>query len=193
MLPAILAFTGMGLADRYVLEAFRGVESVGVYSFYSYIKIAILTLVEGSLFALFQPKVLRASEAGSLEESRRLLRQLARHALLLTTLLCTAAALLIRPVVWLTGKPVYGEDLDAFGVILGLTLVTVSVNVLRVALYARHADRALFGLGLFGFIATVSLATLLIPLWGLVGAALAALGGFVSVALGALWVLRSGT
>jgi O-antigen/teichoic acid export membrane protein len=192
LFSALLAASSMNLADRYALEAFRGPEQLGVYTFYTNVRTAILSFLEIGVFNLFEPRIVVAYQKGRDEEAGRLMRRLLAGLMALGAVLVGLALLLIHPVVRLIGKPVYGEHLVTFALVLGLTVVHALMNLPLLVLYARRADGQRLLVCLAGLAAAVCLNCLLVPLFGLNGAALATLGAFSLVVLASLWFLRRG-
>jgi O-antigen/teichoic acid export membrane protein len=192
LLLALLATSGANMADRYALEALRGPEDLGVYTFYGNVRTAILSLLEIGIFNLVEPRIVAAYQRGQLDEYRRLMRNLLGGLLGLGALLTAAAVLLIRPVVALVGKPVYGEHLDTFGLVLVLTVVHAVMNLPLLALYARRMDWRRLLVSLLGLAAAVALNLLLVPSLGMNGAALATIGAFALIALASLGFVRRG-
>jgi O-antigen/teichoic acid export membrane protein len=190
LLGSTLAYTAMYAADRYALESFRGTEEVGVYTFYGYVRNAIVSLLEIGLVSLIQPRVVAAYQRGDAAEYGRLMHGLLLGLLGLSGLLCAAAALLLGPVVRLIDKPVYGDYPGAFGLVLAFTIAGAVVNVPLLALYARHRDRQTLLACLAGLGVAVAANLLLVPPFGPAGAAAATLCGFVSVGAGSLLFLR---
>jgi O-antigen/teichoic acid export membrane protein len=190
LLGSSLAFSGMGLADRYALQAYQGSEQVGVYTFYSYVRNAIQSLIEIGLWNLYQPRVVAASQNGNHAEYRRLLLHLLVAVGGAATGLCLLAALLIHPVALTIGKPIYGQHLDTFWLVLLLTIVASLVNVPLLAFYARHRDRLTLALSLFGLNLAILFNWLLVPVYGLNGAALATLVAYTLFGATSLGFLR---
>ncbi len=190
LLVSSLAFNGMNMVDRYALEMYHGSEPLGVYTFYSYARNAIQSLIDIGLWNLYQPRVVAAYQNGDLLEYRRLLRHLLRALCGVGTGLCIVAALSIRPVAFVTGKSIYGEHLVTFWLVLLLTMVASLVNVPLLALYARHRDRLTLALSVFGLGLAILLNGLFVPVHGLKGAAVATLTAYALLGATILWFLR---
>jgi O-antigen/teichoic acid export membrane protein len=189
LMSANLAFSGMNLADRYALEFWRGLEQVGVYSSYSYVRNAIGSLLEVGVLNLFQPQLIAAYQEGRTADCRRLIQQLLAAIVGLCGLLCALAALLIHPVLVVIDRPIYGEHLRTFWMILVLTLATAVLNLPLLVLYARHADRQRLVVSLMGLTVAIILNVLLVPGLGMNGAVLATLGATGVVGAACFWIL----
>ena len=190
LLGSTLAFSGMGMVDRYALKTYQGSEQLGVYTFYSYVRNAIQSLLDIGLWNLYQPRVVAAYQNGDRAEYRRLLRHLLAALGGVATALCLLAALLVRPVALITGKSIYLQHLDTFYLVLLLTIVASVVNVPLLALYARHRDRLTLALSLFGLSLAGLFNWLFVPVYGLNGAATSTLAAYSLFGAASLWFLR---
>jgi O-antigen/teichoic acid export membrane protein len=189
-LVSTLSYTAIGVTDRFTVQHFWGLELTGVYTFYLYVRSAIQSLLEVGVGLAYQPRVLVAFQNGRLDEYRRLMREFKAIALGLGLLMAAAAAVLIGPVVSLTGQPIYGEHLTTFWVVLALPLVALFVNIVQLDLYARHRDRCIVAGSASGLAASVLFNLLLVPPLGILGAALATLAALGTIALLSLAFLR---
>jgi O-antigen/teichoic acid export membrane protein len=186
-----LAFLAAASLDRYAVRHFAGAEAVGVYGFYLSVQGAIQSLLGGGLVSVYQARIVLVGQRGQLGESRRLLWQLAAGVVLGWTVLAALAALLIGPVIRLVGRPVYAEHLDAFWLVLLIPPVQVLASLVQLALYARHLDRPIFCSSGVALVAAAVFNAVLVPAFGLPGAAVATLGA-LAVAGAVAWLfLRS--
>jgi O-antigen/teichoic acid export membrane protein len=174
-LGATLALRTVFSIDRYALEASWGAEAVGVYTLYASIRNAIQSLLDMGVMAVLRPKVVRAWQVGDMEQYRHLMRNLTIATTGTAMALCLAAAVGIVPVLWFVGNPVYGEHLVTYWIVLAVTLVAALADVPHTALYAREKDRAIIVSTALSLGAAVVLNLVLVPHYGLPGAALATL------------------
>jgi O-antigen/teichoic acid export membrane protein len=85
--------------------------------------------------------------------------------------------LAIDPVLAFTGRSVYAENRVVFHILLGAAAVRCLADVAIYALYARHRDMVLVAVNVGAFALTLTANFLLLPRWGLQGAATAAVIG----------------
>lgn len=187
-----LAILVMSTLDRYSVRWFVGEEASGVYVFYLSVRSAIQSLLEVGVVPLFQTRILLAGHRGDLHEYRRLFRDLSAIVVIAGFALAGGAALMIGPLIRVTGKSAYASHLDAYGLILLLPVVQTLVALIQLALYSRRLDRPILASSLVGLIASAALNAALVPVFGLAGAALASISA-LSAAGGVGWAFLPGT
>jgi O-antigen/teichoic acid export membrane protein len=191
-LGATLALRGVLSIDRYALQAVWGAEAVGVYTFYVSIRNAIQSLLDMGVVAVMRPRIIGAYQGGRMEEYRGLMRNLALAIGGMAAVLCLVAALGISSLLAFVGNPLYGEHLSAFWILLAVTFVAALGDVPHVALYAMEKDHAIVVSTVLGLVGAVVLNILLVPSYGLAGAALATLIACAIIALAKTGFLRVG-
>ena len=189
-LGATLAYRAFLSVDRYSLQHFWGLESVGVYTFYANIRNAIHGFLEAGVLFILRPRVVAAYEQGDVARYRRELLRMLSMAIGLLILLSIAALLTLDPVLRLVGSPGYSEHRNLIWPLLLITAVLALAEIPRTALYAQHKDRPLIASSWISFAAAVVLNLILVPIRGLMGAATATLlaGGITLMIL--LWLAR---
>jgi O-antigen/teichoic acid export membrane protein len=188
-LGATLATAAMGTVDRYALRHFRGNDAVGVFTFFMFARGAIQGLTDVGVGLVLQPRIVKARQQGEHEKYGRLMLGLFAGTLGCALVLIALAAVLIQPALAVIGRPEYGKELSAFWVVLGLTLVATLADVPHTALYARHLDRAIVVCGFLGLVTAVVANLVLVPRFGVIGAAVATTCGFAAVGLSRTWAL----
>lgn len=175
-----LALRGAAAAERYLLEAFHPSAVVGVYVFYSGLVGGLLALAEAVVSGLWPRLVQSAPEASQWQEQ---LRRLRRSLLLLASGAAVAGAVAVAiAAVALRGSP-YQAGLPAFGVLLAALAVTIVSWAPHYALYALRRDRAVAYGNVATLVGLLLAGLLLIPAWGALGAACAALAGAIASAV----------
>jgi O-antigen/teichoic acid export membrane protein len=190
-LVSSMAFRGVVSADRYALDHYTGTEAVGVFTLYVGIRNAIQSLLDMGVIAVLRPKVIQAYQTGEMDTYKTLMRQLTVAVTSLGVVLCLAGAIGIWPLLAIVKNPIYSEHLPAYWLILGMTLAWTLGDIPQTALYARDKDRAIVVTSVIGFAVAVAANVLLVPRFGIVGAALATLVALVVMAaLKAAWAAR---
>jgi O-antigen/teichoic acid export membrane protein len=187
---ATLALMAMRTIDRYVLRYFWNDEAVGVLTFFLFVRNAIQGLIDAGITFVMQPRIVAAHQSGRLDEYARLMRNLFKSVVAAVGGLCVLAALLIRPVLQLIGRPEYAREMAAFFAVLALAVVAAVSDVPHTALYARHLDRAIIMCALLGLGVALVANLLLVPAFGVLGSVLATTSGFAVMGLFGSWVLR---
>jgi O-antigen/teichoic acid export membrane protein len=189
-LGATLALRGVFSVDRYSLQAFWGAEAVGVYTFYASIRNAIQSLLDMGVLAVLRPRIISAYQGGHAAEYRSLMVSLTAAMVGTALALCLVAAIGVYPLLAFVSNPIYAEHLRAYWIMLGVTLVAALGDVPHLGLYAGERDRDIIVSSLCGLVVAVALNILLVPRFGLGGAALATLIACTVVTGAKAWFLR---
>ena len=178
------------LADRYILHFLLDDRAVGVYSFYGSIANVLPALVSATFSAILVPRVIQSYQAGNLSAYRRYFRTLS-----LGTVGISVAAI---PVVFVAvsllqpylGRPEYERGLPTFGVLLASTAVAGAAQLPGIALYARRDDLRQLLAVLIAAVTNTVLNFVLIPLYGMIGAAWATVLAYSAMGLFQLYHTR---
>jgi O-antigen/teichoic acid export membrane protein len=155
-----------------------------VFTFFVFVRSAIQGLIDVGVVFVLQPRIVMARQSGDQRAYERLMLSLLAGVLGCAVALSGLAAVLIEPVLALIGRPEYAKELPAFWMVLGLTIVAALADVPQAGLYARHLDRAIVACALIGLAVAIAANLLLVPRFGIVGAAAATTCGFAAVGLG---------
>lgn len=188
-LVSTVATTGMSTVDRYALDYALGKSAVGVFTFFMFARSAIQGLTEVGVRLVLQPRIVIAQQTGAHDQYARLMMTLFAGTLAGALVLSLLAAVAIEPALLLIGRPEYRAELPAFWMVLALTVVATVADVPHAGLYARHLDRAILICGVVGLLAAVVANLLLVPPFGIIGAAAATTCGFAVLGLSRTWAL----
>ncbi|MCA6117800.1 polysaccharide biosynthesis C-terminal domain-containing protein [Bradyrhizobium sp. WSM 1738] len=180
--PFMLTAAGalvISYVDRFVIDVFVGRDALGVYTFYSTILIGLLSL-GGSVSHQFLPKVIAGYSAG-VDAYRTALRSFLWSMLALalgTVIICGFA---MAPMLSLLGLSTYASGVGVFYAMLPGIFLRMLADVPSYALYAARSDNDLLICNLGSAAMSALLNVLLVPVYGIYGAAVA--GGIASAAL----------
>jgi O-antigen/teichoic acid export membrane protein len=187
--PFLLTAAGaltISYVDRFVIDAWVGRGPLGIYTFYSTIMIGMLSL-GASVSHQFLPKIIEAWSAGA-DAYRKAVRSFFWSLTSVAVGMLVLAAGLITPLLATLQLPQYAASVGVFFVMLPGILLRIMTDVPSYALYAARADTSLLICNLGCAIAAILLNLVLVPSFGIYGAALS--GSIASGALlVALWVL----
>jgi O-antigen/teichoic acid export membrane protein len=181
---ATVALMGIQYADRYFLQHYYGEATVGIYTFYAQIANAVQIFVFTGIIMILYPKIVAAYQQGRLGEYRLLMRKLGLGVTGAVVVLVCAVAAAIKPILVVVGKPIYSEHLTIFWIMLGSVVLLTCSYIPHYALYAKHRDKEIIVSTVVAFGVAIVANGLLVPRYGLHGAAfatmaaLAVLGGF---------------
>lgn len=159
--------------DRFVVSFFLGLELTGVYTFFWSFANVVNSLV---LHGTMQPRIPQLVIAAR-DPDPNVLRRIERRVQIETASwafgLALAAIAVMPFVLSYLGRPLLQDNVAVFYLIMLAALVRVSADCYGYMLLALHRDRAIAVISLLGAAASALLNTILIPLVGLWGAALA--------------------
>lgn len=180
--PFMLTSVGalvISYVDRFVIDRYVGREALGIYTFYSTVLIGLLSL-GSSISHQFLPKIISAYAVGA-AAYRNTLRSFLRSLFLVALGTTIGSGLLMGPMLEMLGLAVYASGIWVFYAMLPGALLRILADVPSYALYAARSDNYLLFCNLGAALVSTLLNVLLIPLFGLYGAALT--GGIASAAL----------
>jgi O-antigen/teichoic acid export membrane protein len=156
--------------DRFIIDEFQGREPLGIYTFYSTIAIGLLSL-GASVSHQYLPKVIAGYNESPMAY-RASLRTFILALAGITIAVTAISGLAIKPLLSLAGLSTYEASVSVFWLMLPGVLLRVLCDVPSYALYAAHADKNLLYCNLSSALVSIALNFLLIPKFGIHGAAL---------------------
>ncbi|MDD4050944.1 MAG: polysaccharide biosynthesis C-terminal domain-containing protein [candidate division Zixibacteria bacterium] len=180
---ATLSFEGIQYVDRYFLQHFRGDAMVGIYTFYTGIANVIQTFTFSGVIMILYPQIIAAYQRSDFPLYRRLMKKMALGTVGSLVILTALALILIKPVLHLIDRPLYAEHMSVFYIILfSVGLMTLSY-LPHYALYAKRRDSAIIAATVTGLGFALAANAVLVPRFGLPGAAAATAGAIAVMAL----------
>jgi O-antigen/teichoic acid export membrane protein len=180
------ASIGLLFLDRFVINAYRGLEEVGIYTFFANITMALHTLVNTGVTLIRMPRLVRAHQAGDPAAFRAEFLRMVKITVGGTIGIAAVIGVAIFPVLHFVGKPIYARNVDVFYIMLAAASVRCVADLPVAALYAKELDLRLLGVFLASFVVSLVGNLLLVPLASIRGAALAANLAALAVLLGAI-------
>ena len=187
------AALGLLYVDRFIIEAYHGLEPVGIFTFFVGITTSLHTLVNTGVSLIRMPRLVRAHHDGDTSRFGRELGDMARA----TTVSAVGVAVLIGagivPILWIVGRAVYLENLGVFFLLLLAASIRCLADPALYALYARHQDLRLLAASAVAFGVSVIANFAFVPPLGISGAAIAAAAGaFALLGVAVVFVMRGG-
>ena len=158
--------------DRFLVSLFLGLELTGVYTFFWSIANVIHTL---ALFGTFQPHVAKLLEAGRgrLQDFYALLKRVGIETGGFAVVMAAGLALLVPYLLPYLDRPLLSSHIAVFGLVIVATLLKLAGDCYNYVLLAFHQDRAIVMIALAAIPLSALLNALMLPHWGLAGAATA--------------------
>lgn len=170
------------LSDRYILKYFHGDEAVGQYTFFYSIANVLQAFVFSGVVAVIYPKMIE-----SYQRKRKLslfanIRKLTLGTLYIILILSTALLLFMKPVLVVVGREGLLDYYDLFLLLIASTIVMVLSYIPHFALVAIEKEWLILKSTLISMIVSLTLNFLLIPSYGIYGAAISAIFAFTVLA-----------
>lgn len=160
--------------DRYMITLFLGLELTGLYVLFWSISNALANLVRTGTISIYRPRLI-----SSFVENGRLYRQIysscMKQALGISVILAMAAYGGLYMILPYLKEPLAEFYFGVYFLVLASFVVRMLYEVLGIVFYSQHQDIKTFVTGLFLLGASIIFPAILIPVWGLTGAAWAAL------------------
>ncbi|MCK4460424.1 MAG: polysaccharide biosynthesis C-terminal domain-containing protein, partial [candidate division Zixibacteria bacterium] len=188
---ATVSFVGIQYADRYFLQHYWGEAMVGVYTFYASISNTIHVFVFTGIIMLLYPRIISAYQQGRLDEYRVLMKKMSWGIIGGVVVLTLGAAALITPVLKLVGKQIYTDHLEIFWIMLASVVLLVIAYIPHYSLFVRKHDKAIVLSAVSALIVGLIANSVLVPRYGLMGAAISSLCSMTILAAVKSWAAWS--
>ena len=175
---------------RYMMERYVGRAELGIFASLSYVVLAISLLVT-ALGQTVSARLSRLYADGDVATFKKLLVELCAFGALIGVIGAPAAGALGRWALSTLYRPEYGEHLSVFVLLVLGGGFTAIGSFLGYALTAAHCFRPQLWTMLATCATTALCSRLLVPRFGMTGAALAVLASSVVFAAGGAWLVHS--
>lgn len=163
----------LSLADRFLIQAYLGSAKVGIYYLNYEVLPGIVLLVLGSLVAVMSPALIRLYDRLGREAASTSLNRHTTTFLFLSLPLATAIAVISRPLSAHLFRPAFADgSIVVPWIIFGLLGWNLGM-LLQQPFAFNRTTRPLLGYVAVGSCINIGLNVLLIPTWGIEGAAVA--------------------
>lgn len=182
LVPHLVMASGLIVADRFILEHYRSLNEVGVYSL-AYTFGMVMYLVTQSLSQAWLPMFFELA-SGAEENHKTLGRMCSGLAILLSELACLG--ILLSPAfVHIALDQRYREAAHIVPLVVMGYLFHALFSLFDLSILQTKRTAAVFGISLIAFAANLALNFALIPRWGMYGAAWATTLAYTVEAVGA--------
>lgn len=178
-----IALKTIEFANRYMIEYWCDLKSVGIFTFYSQIANMINVVIFTLFLMIIYPKLIVAVNAGDLVEYNRLKSLILKKVGIYSLILGVFTAVLIHPILYFINKEEYYTEIFTFYVLI-LSNIFLNISlVYHYVLYAFKKDRSLFVTTTVSALLSVGFNLIFIALFGVAGAAFALLLSYLTLAL----------
>ncbi|HBI22339.1 MAG TPA: hypothetical protein DDY37_07150 [Legionella sp.] len=175
--------------ERFFVDYYCGLSAVGIYTFYAGLSLTLHNLVNTGVSKMRLAPLLAAwkqnNRSAFHDESMRMLKETGAFVVLFVAFsLC-----LIYPFVNFINKPIYLTQLPIFYFLLFGAACRSIADIPLYTLYAQHSDRLLLLINLGAFCILLIGNAVLVPRYGLTGAALSSAAASLTLLIYALSVM----
>jgi len=177
LVPHLLAGLVLTMADRYMLDYFRDLTEVGIYSL-GYNLGSVMFFLAAAFEKSWFPFFFSTAES---KEAKEILPRVATYFATFSIFITLVLALFAREIVTLLADPSYMQAYTVIPVIaLGILFNSIYLIPVKIFFYNKKT-RAIFLFTGVAALVNIGLNLWLIPLYGMYGAAWATVGGYLSL------------
>ncbi|WP_422082727.1 polysaccharide biosynthesis C-terminal domain-containing protein [Ulvibacterium sp.] len=171
-----LSFQVIQFSDRYMIDFFYGKKLVGIYTAFAQFTNAIDVFAFSAITMVAYPKLVKSfKEKKKYEETKTIF---SKQLIGLSLILILAVGLVGPVILGFLDKEAILDELDTFYVLLGGVFLLIVSNIFHYDLYVKKMDAIILKVALAGMVTNVVLNLVLIPIYGIIGAAMATLMSF---------------
>lgn len=168
-----LCYKVIELSDRYFIQFFLGEASVGIYTFFGSIARVLQDIVSIGITATIFPLLITCYHNKDVEGWRLRIKQMSRDITIATILLFPLFIIGIYILLPILAKEQFTKELSSYIILLISNAILNLSLIPHYILYATRADFPLLYATLSSAILNIILNIILIPLYGIMGAAVA--------------------
>lgn len=185
ILYKIIEFSG-----RYFLNFYHSDAEVGVFTFFSGIANIIYVFVQTIVIIELYPKLIMAKDVNN-EEFFAILKIFKKQIIQYSILGFILSIIFIYPLLWFLDKTVLFDSLVSYIVLLVSTLLFCFSFIYHYALYTYKKDISILKATILSFVFNILLSFILIPIFGILGAAIAQLFSFCILLIAKLFFWKN--
>ena len=178
-----IAYKVIEFSDRYMIDYFLGKDSVGIYTFYSNIANALQAIVFTMVIMIYYPKMISLHKTQKFAEFKILVKKFYLEVILYSVIVSLILIVAINPLIEFLGKYEFLIEINSFYTLLVSVLILNLSFVPHYILYVQEKDLYIRNITVIGAVINIILNILLIPLIGVLGAAIATVLSYVAIFL----------
>jgi len=185
-LLSTMAMVGIQYIDRYFIQHFWGEAEVGFYTFYAQIANVIFVFIFTGINMILYPKIIESFQKGRFDTYHALMKKMSIGIIGGIVLLSTIAALLIKPLLVILDRQEYTQYSNIFYLLLIAVAFMTASFIPHYVLFVRKKDKAIVGSSIAALCIAAISNFILVPVYGLEGAAFAAIASMATMFLAKL-------
>lgn len=167
-----LVLQALFTVDRYLVKIHFGDDVLGAYVLFGSFAFAISTFVDAGVFVFFYPLLIQAYNKNNEQEYNRIFKQMSKNVIVLVTALSIVGLYLIKPILLITKKSIYLNNIQIFYVLLLVTWLQVLGWIPQYGLYSKRKDKEIIASNLVAAIIFFPLVFVFIKYFGELGVGL---------------------
>ncbi len=161
--------------DRFFITFLLGLEAAGIYVFFWSLSNAAYNLVYFSVVQPNNPHVIGAAKKGDQGAFRKAVFTQQKAGMIWGGLCCLAVLAAAPVLIDILDKPAIADHFWIIALLLPAALIRLGADTLQNAIYAKGKDKVMGLICLVSLLSSAVFLCILTPLWGLLGASIAAL------------------
>ncbi len=184
LLATISALT-IDYSNRYFIDYYLDKEAVGVFGFYAGIANIPITLIASVFVAQNTPLLVQVYkfEGENTPKKRLIVKRFLLQNIFVTLMFIIVALVSVNWLLSIIGKENLSLHIGIFYVMLIQVFIFAIESVAHAALYSKRMDKLILGSAVVGGVTNILLNILLIPVFGLYGAAYSSIGSLTLIFL----------
>ncbi len=175
-----VAYRIVEFSDRYLLDYYLGKTEVGIYTFFAGMGNLVEIVVQVTVVMIFYPKLIESFSKDK-DKYQQVFLSYKKQLVLVTGVTFIIMGVGIFPVVHYLDKPEFSNNLIVFFLLATSKIVFNFSLIYHTHLYILKRDKAIMWTTCMAAIANILLNLILIPLYGIAGAAWASLFSFTLI------------
>lgn len=170
-------------SDIYMIKAhfeLEGDTQVGIYSFFVGMGNIVQMFVQSAILIVFAPKLLESFSKDKLKYNK-LHSQMTKQNIIASAGIALVVFIFLYPLVQFLDKTSIAENYNLIYLLVGAKVLFNISMIYHYHLYVRHQDKSIIMSMVLAAIANVILNLILIPVYGIYGAAIATFTSFVMI------------
>jgi O-antigen/teichoic acid export membrane protein len=168
-------------SGRFFLDIWTSKSLVGIYTFFWNIANMLNVIIFTGIIMILFPRLVESSKKGQRSEFTATMRQFNKMVLWSSLFLACLLLLFIKPLLGFLGKSEFFPHLYTYYILI-LAFVILNISYLpHYILYVQDADKAIMGCTLSGAVINIAGNFILIPHFGMMGAAISILLSYLVI------------
>jgi O-antigen/teichoic acid export membrane protein len=170
MIPVLLTSWVLNMSNRLFIDHYFSLKEVGIYSLAFRIS-SIASIIPAGIFTAFSPIFYRFANDKQQMQKREEIKQLTKTIVYFTALLCFSISLISKEIVIIFFNTTYVEAIQIIPILILSILIVNIGGFYNLMIYQNKKTGVVMTISIFGAVLSLGLNYLLVPTFGMIGAA----------------------